>query len=304
MWISRVIWQNLLPLNNVINEMKIAVEAAHEAGSAILEIYARDFDVEYKADDSPLTEADRVAHEVISVYLASTPYPVLSEESKAIPFEVRKEWDRYWLVDPIDGTKEFIRKNGEFTVNIALIEQGRPILGVVLVPVSSVFYLGSDVGAFKAEFGIHYESLDELLQLIDSGCADLERISVSGAVLGSLKVVASKSHCNEQTLAFIEQAERVYGSSKRVSSGSSIKLCMVAEGVADFYPRVAPTCEWDTAAAQAVVDASGGAVFIYDSGVAAHQYVTSNKSLDKVAYNKVDILNPYFIVSGLHKYNT
>ena len=304
MWINLVIWQNQLPLNNVINEMKIAVKAAHEAGNAILEIYARDFDVEFKADNSPLTEADRVAHEIISGYLASTPHPVLSEESKAVSFEVRKAWDRYWLVDPIDGTKEFIRKNGEFTVNIALIEQGRPILGVVLVPVSSVFYLGAAMGAFKAEYGIHYQSLDELLQSIDLGCADLERISVSGAVSGSLKVVASKSHCNEQTLAFIEQAERVYGSSERVSSGSSIKLCMVAEGVADFYPRVAPTCEWDTAAAQAVVDAAGGSVFIYDSEVDAHQYVTSNKSLDKVAYNKVDILNPYFIVSGLHKYNT
>ena len=288
----------------MINELKIAVQAAHEAGNAILEIYARDFEVEFKEDDSPLTEADRVAHEIISGYLASTPYPVLSEESKAVPFEVRKEWDRYWLVDPIDGTKEFIRKNGEFTVNIALIEQDRPILGVVLVPVSKVFYLGSDVGAFKAEFGIHCESLDELLQLIDSGCTDLERISVSGAVSGSLKVVASKSHCNEQTLAFIEQAERVYGSSERVSSGSSIKLCMVAEGMADFYPRVAPTCEWDTAAAQAVVNAAGGSVFIYDLEVDAHQYVTSNKSLDELTYNKADILNPYFIVSGLHKYNT
>ena len=172
------------------------------------------------------------------------------------------------------------------------------------MPVSSVFYLGDDVGAFKAECGIHYESVDELLQSIDSGCADLERISVSGIVSGSLKVVASKSHCNEKTLAFIEQAERVYGSSERVSSGSSIKLCMVAEGVADFYPRLAPTCEWDTAAAQAVVDAAGGSVFIYDSEVDAHQYVTSNKSLDKVEYNKINILNPYFIVSGLHKYNT
>ena len=304
MWINLVIWQNLLPWNNVIDEMKIAVQAAHEAGNVILEIYARDFEVEFKADDSPLTEADRAAHEIIVAQLASTPYPVLSEESKAIPFEVRKEWDRFWLVDPIDGTKEFIRKNGEFTVNIALIEQGRPILGVVLVPVTSVFYLGDDVGAFKAERGIHYTSLDGLLQSIDSGCEALERISVSGTVSGLLKMVASKSHCNEQTLAFIAQAERVYGASERVSSGSSIKLCMVAEGVADFYPRVAPTCEWDTAAAQAVVDAAGGSVFIYNSEVDAHQYVTSNKSLDKVAYNKADVLNPYFIVSGLHQYNT
>ena len=304
MWINLVIWQNLLLLNKVKNEMKIAVKAAYEAGNTILEIYARDFEVELKADNSPLTEADRAANEIIAAHLASTPYPVLSEESKAVSFEVRKEWDRYWLVDPIDGTKEFIRKNGEFTVNIALIERGKPILGVVLVPVSSVFYLGGDLGAFKAVNGIHYESLDELLQSIDSGCTDLERISVSGTFSGSLKVVASKSHCNEQTLVFIEQAEEVYGSSERVSSGSSIKLCMVAEGVADFYPRVAPTCEWDTAAAHAVVDAAGGSVFIYDSEVHAHQYVTSNKSLDQVAYNKADIINPYFVVSGLHKYNT
>jgi 3'(2'), 5'-bisphosphate nucleotidase len=214
--------------------------------------------VEFKADDSPLTEADRAAHEIIVSRLASTPYPVLSEESKAVPFEVRKEWDRYWLVDPIDGTKEFIRKNGEFTVNIALIEHGRPILGVVLVPVSSVFYLGDDVGAFKAERGIHYGSLDELLQSIDSECEDLERISVSGTVSGSLKVVASKSHCNEETLSFIEQAERVYGVSERVSSGSSIKLCMVAEGAADVYPPAASTTACAAAVSHSHVGATRG----------------------------------------------
>jgi 3'(2'), 5'-bisphosphate nucleotidase len=206
------------------------------------------------------------------------------------------------LVDPIDGTKEFVRKNGEFTVNIALIDAGVPVLGVVYVPVASTFYLGSEQGAYKAVHGVHYANLDELVEGLEEGAA-LEKISVSGMVNDFLKVVASKSHCNEETVAFIEQAEAVYGSSERVSSGSSIKLCMVAEGSADLYPRVAPTCEWDTGAAQAVVEAAGGKVFMYDPQVTAGEYYTENRELEKVRYNKPIVLNPYFIVSGLHKYN-
>ena len=282
--------------------LEVAVRAAGEAGEVILAIYARDFEVEYKADDSPLTEADKAAHALIVEQLEATPYPVLSEESEAVAYEQRKDWQRYWLVDPIDGTKEFVRKNGEFTVNIALIDGGVPVLGVVYVPVAATFYVGSERGAFKAVCGEHYSDLDELvagLEALDS----LEAISISGTVRERLKVVASKSHCNEQTLAFIEQAEAVYGGSERVSSGSSIKLCMVADGSADLYPRVAPTCEWDTGAAQAVVEAAGGAVFVYDPQVVAGEYYTENKKLQKVRYNKPDILNPYFIVSGLHKYN-
>lgn len=282
--------------------LQLAVRAAGDAGKAILEIYARDFEVEYKADDSPLTEADRAAHAIIVQQLETTPYPVLSEESEAVDYEQRKDWQRYWLVDPIDGTKEFVRKNGEFTVNIALIDNGVPVLGVVYVPVASTFYLGSERGAYKAVHGTHYSNLDELVEELED-CAALEKISVSGTVDDHLKVVASKSHCNEETVAFIEQAEAVYGSSERVSSGSSIKLCMVAEGSADLYPRVAPTCEWDTGAAQAVVEAAGGEVFVYDSQVIAAEYYTDNSNLEKVRYNKPNILNPYFIVSGLHKHN-
>ena len=280
-----------------------ALRAASEAGEAILQIYARDFEVAYKADDSPLTEADQAAHEIIVAHLSQTPYPVLSEESSAVPYAQRAEWNCYWLIDPIDGTKEFIKKNGEFTVNIALIEQGQPILGIVLVPVKSTYYIGDQQGAYKATIGEGFSNLEAIITALSSDRSVLQRIRVSGSVEDQLRVVASKSHCNEQTLEFISQLEEDHGPVDRVSSGSSIKLCMVAEGSAHLYPRIAPTCEWDTAAAHAVVRAAGGEVFVYDPQVAAKEYVTEQVNLKKVGYNKSDILNPYFIVSGLHKYN-
>lgn len=284
--------------------IEVAVKAAIEAGEAILKIYAQDFEVEFKADESPLTSADKAAHEIIVEALETTPYPVLSEESGEVISEERRGWKTYWLVDPLDGTKEFIKKNGEFTVNIALIKDGVPVMGVVYVPVEDSLYCGmSDVEcgmpAWKAT-GCVGKTFDE----IRGSAASL---SISNFSLPTnqraLRVVASKSHCNDETRAFIVGLEDKYGEPELLSRGSSLKLCMVAEGVADIYPRIAPTMEWDTAAAHAVVKAAGGDVFVYDSSIEPLNYVSGNPALTSVGYNKKNLLNPYFVVSGLCEYN-
>jgi 3'(2'), 5'-bisphosphate nucleotidase len=286
--------------------LKTAIEASLEAGRAVLEIYARGFKVEYKADKSPLTEADLRAHSIIIRSLAQTGLPILSEESKSVPYAERAQWERFWLVDPIDGTKEFINKNGEFTINIALIEKGCPVLGVVYAPVLDTIYAGlrkdnQERCAWKA-VGCAAKIVSEIL-------ASGERLSVSRSHLAaknSLRVVASRSHCGEETRAFIDQLETNHGAVDCVSKGSSLKLCMVADGSADIYPRIAPTMEWDTAAAQAVVESAGGSVYEYRSDVPAKGYLThgSAESLNYIAsqcftplrYNKEDLLNPYFVV--------
>ncbi|MBN2163218.1 MAG: 3'(2'),5'-bisphosphate nucleotidase CysQ [Pontiellaceae bacterium] len=277
--------------------MKIAAECAIQAGEAMLEIYAQDFEVEFKSDDSPLTAADKAAHRIIVAALEQTPYPVLSEESAAVSYEERSSWTTYWLVDPLDGTKEFIKKNGEFTVNIALIDQGIPVAGVVYVPVEATLYLGLENGAFKVAQCVG-KSIDELI-----GSATSCRISQSPST--PLRIVASKSHCNDETRSFIADLEARYGAVELVSRGSSLKLCMVAEGSADIYPRIAPTMEWDTAAAHAVVRAAGGAVFEFNPSVSAADYLCTPDAQESFSamlrYNKENLLNPYFVVSGLCK---
>ncbi|MEA3418939.1 MAG: 3'(2'),5'-bisphosphate nucleotidase CysQ [Campylobacterota bacterium] len=244
------------------------VGIAKEAGDAIMDIYEKDFSVEYKDDKSPLTEADLKSNEIICNALTSLypDIPILSEENKAAPYTERKSWDFFWLIDPIDGTKEFIKKNGEFTVNIALIHKDTPVLGVVYAPVLEDMYSAKkDEGAFKNE---------ERLPLKTN--AEPEK---------HLSVVASKSHLSEETQEFID--ELALGTEKLdlVSKGSSLKLCMVAEGTADIYPRLAPTMEWDTGAAHAVVLESGKQVVQFEN----------NKP---VVYNKENLLNPWFIVRG------
>jgi 3'(2'), 5'-bisphosphate nucleotidase len=276
----------------------IAIKAAMMAGRAILEIYDQDFEVEYKEDQSPLTAADKASHDIIIRALAETPYPVLSEESVSIAYKDRKDWETYWLVDPLDGTKEFIKRNGEFTVNIALVEQGDPIFGVVYVPVAGTLYFGSCQGAYKAVRGEHFQTLEELLEKLPA-VGSFQRLEIAGAPGSPLRVVASKSHCNEETRQFIERLEEKHGQAELVSRGSSLKLCMVADGSADIYPRIAPTMEWDTAAAHAVVNAAGGKVFRFDSGVAAADYVCSNEWVEELSYNKENLLNPFFVVSGI-----
>ena len=299
--------------------LKLAIDAALRAGDAILQIYARDFDVEFKADSSPLTEADKAAHHIICDALEDIGLPILSEESKAIAYDERKACTKYWLVDPLDGTKEFIKKNGEFTVNIALIENGRPVMGVVYAPVLKTIYFGIvGEGAFRT-------TGDNLFQALESGSTagrvvfqglekSTESLPCGVSDEGVIKVVASRSHMNSETEEFIAELEKA-GRVELVSSGSSLKLCMVAEGSADVYPRIAPTMEWDTAAAQAVVEASGATVVKYDSAVPAASYLTQSAerielsedvssassamphALCSLLYNKENLLNSYFVVS-------
>jgi 3'(2'), 5'-bisphosphate nucleotidase len=257
------------------------VNIAHLAGQAILEVYhdKEGFDTDTKADNSPVTKADLAAHAIIEPALAAIDLdiPVLSEESTIPDYEIRSTWHQYWIVDPLDGTKEFIKRNGEFTVNIALIENGVPVLGVVYVPVADIYYIGAKhIGAAKITSGketpIKVKSLKEK------------------ATGEPLVVVASRSHGSEAVEECIEKLTKEFGKVERSSMGSSLKLCLVAEGAADIYPRLAPTSEWDTAAAQAVVEAAGGTVV--------------DAELKELRYNaKADILNPYFYVLGDTKFN-
>ena len=248
----------------MINEI---LAIARQAGDAILDIYERDFTTSEKSDQSPLTEADLAAHEVIVAGLqALTPdVPVLSEESASISWEERQQWSKYWLVDPLDGTKEFIKRNGEFTVNIALIEDHKAVMGVVYAPVLSRFYFADENGAFRQDQG-----------------SDAVRLTVATHEEGQVwNVVASRSHMSDETKAFIEKL-RVC---ELVSMGSSLKLCLVAEGAADVYPRFALTSEWDTAAAQCVVECAGGRVV--------------TPAFEPLLYNTKDsLLNSFFIVCG------
>ena len=237
---------------------------AQKAGDAIMQIYNSDFAVEYKDDKSPLTEADTKANKIICDALRELypDTPLMSEENKEVAYEERKEWEYYWCIDPIDGTKEFIKKNGEFTVNIALIHKDTPVLGVVYAPAIGEMYTAKQgEGAFKN---------GQRLPL-----------QINDAPEEKLFVVASKSHLSEETQAFIDALETK--EIEQVSKGSSLKLCMVAEGIADIYPRLAPTMEWDTAAADAVVREAGKMTYQFENNT-------------KMVYNKKNLLNPWFIV--------
>ena len=259
-----------------------AIEAALRAGGQILSIYndpSSDFQVERKADNSPLTIADRKAHETIVEILEDTPFPILSEEGKSLPFEMRNGWETLWIVDPLDGTKEFIKRNGEFTVNIALVLKGKPVMGVIYVPVKKVLYFAEDtLGAYKIE-GIEdlgHKSLDDLI----SEAVRLPDKSISRT---NFVMVASRSHLTPETENYIDKMRVVHGDLELVSIGSSLKICLVAEGRADVYPRFAPTMEWDTAAGHAIASAAGMEVY------QAETYFP-------LQYNKQDLLNPWFVV--------
>ena len=246
---------------------KDIVAVAKEAGDAIMKIYHKDFTVAYKDDKSPLTEADTKSNEIICSALTNLyPHiPILSEENKAAPYSERKAWEWFWLIDPIDGTKEFIKKNGEFTVNIALIHRNAPVLGVVYAPA-----LGDMYQAKKGEGA--YKNKQKL------------PLHINNAPEKKLFVVASKSHLSDETQAFIDALESE--SIEQISKGSSLKLCMVAEGEADIYPRLAPTMEWDTAAADAVVREAGKMTYQFEN-------------MEPVVYNKENLLNPWFVVKGV-----
>ena len=252
---------------NLKDLIEPVVDLAVTAGDAILEVYATDFDVQSKDDTSPLTQADLASHNRIVAGLSelSPEMPIISEESGLPAFEERSNWQRYWLIDPLDGTKEFVNRNGEFTVKIALIEDGRPVVGVVLVPVQDKTYIGCDGhGAERRDAG-----------------KKPTRIQVTTASSSPVRIVGSRSHRGSSLDAFLEKL----GDTDMVPMGSSLKFCTVAEGHADVYPRLGPTSEWDTAAAQAVVEQAGGAVLELDG--------------KPLSYNqKSDILNPWFVVVG------
>jgi len=263
-----------------------AITAAKKAGDAVLEIYGSEFSVEQKEDRSPLTLADKRSHEVIAGQLKSGQagrLPILSEEGRNIPYEERKAWEYYWLVDPLDGTKEFIRRNGEFTVNIALMHKNRPVMGVVLLPVKDLLYFAAEgTGAFRLS------GTSE----IKKGIApeEIKRKAISLTAIDKTAkrpytVIASRSHMSEETSSFIDAIRNEYGEIKIISAGSSLKFCLVAEGTADIYPRFGPTMEWDTAAGQAIVELAGGSV---------HNHETDQP----LRYNKENLLNPWFIVRG------
>ena len=257
--------------------LKTAINASIEGGHAIMKVYASEFSVEHKDDKSPLTLADKNCNEVIESFLKNTNIPILSEEGAKIPYSERKDWEYSWLVDPLDGTKEFIKRNGEFTVNIALIHEGNPVMGVIYVPVKEDLYFALDgMGSYKKSFCV--DTIDDLENLISLSCSlpiKSER--------DSYIVVGSRSHMTKETEMFFEKKKQEHGNVEVMAVGSSLKLCMVAEGKADSYPRYAPTMEWDTAAGDAICRMAGFRVLQYNS--------------DKpVEYNKEDLLNPWFLV--------
>jgi 3'(2'), 5'-bisphosphate nucleotidase len=266
-------------MNININELLIiAINASIKAGHAIMDVYETSFDVEKKKDNSPLTIADKNSHQVIEEYLSTTLLPLLSEEGKNIPYEERKEWEYFWMVDPLDGTKEFIKRNGEFTVNIALINKGKSILGVIYIPATRVLYFGANnSGAWKYTIKKNENISSEMLFTVG------EKLPIVKAGR-PYTVVASRSHLSPETNIFIEGLRAKHNQLDFISSGSSIKLCLVAEGSADVYPRFAPTMEWDTAAGQAIAEAAGAQVT---------DYVTKKPLI----YNKPNLLNNWFVVS-------
>lgn len=268
-------------LKNLLN---IGIAASLKAGEEILKVYKTDFSVEKKEDRSPLTLADKNSHKIISEILAATGIPVLSEEGRDIPFSERKKWERLWIVDPLDGTKEFVKRNGEFTVNIALAENRLPVLGIIYVPVTGILYFAAEgLGAFRvpesalnpffSEFSA--SSFDELLRFS-------QKLPLQNPP-DKCTIVASRSHLTKETEDFIREMKKKYGEVEIISAGSSLKFCLVAEGRASVYPRFGPTMEWDTAAGQAIVGGVGKKLIDLRTGTT-------------LMYNKEDLRNGWFVV--------
>ncbi|TMU87697.1 3'(2'),5'-bisphosphate nucleotidase CysQ [Bacillus sp. BHET2] len=251
--------------------LRDVIEIAIQAGQKIMEVYDEIYTVHQKADQSPLTLADQLSHEYIQtkLNLLQLKLPLLSEEGAHIPFKVRKNWSTFWLIDPLDGTKEFIKKNGDFTVNIALIQGNRPVLGVIYAPAHDILYSAEkNKGAFKL--------------LHASSNTKRKKIKITSSSSKIKKVVISRSHLSEATKNYLENLHQQEGKLEYSSIGSSLKFCLVAEGAAHYYPRLAPTMEWDTAAGQIIVEEAHGQVVVYDTG----------KPLE---YNKENLTNPSFL---------
>jgi 3'(2'), 5'-bisphosphate nucleotidase len=269
----------------------IAVDAAIQAGRAILNVYETDFVVEHKADDSPLTLADRRSHQILVAHLKPAALPILSEEGHDLPYGERRAWQTFWLLDPLDGTKEFVKRNGEFTVNIALIRDGRPVMGVIYVPVQDVLYFGAmGKGAYKmtgadgritppAETSArHAEQLEALFHAS-------QRLPIPSTTPTKITVVGSRSHSTPEVQQIVDDLKVQHGDVELISAGSSLKICMVAEGRAHLYPRTGPTMEWDTAAGQAIAEAAGARMLVFDTD-------------NPLRYNKENLRNPWFVVKS------
>jgi 3'(2'), 5'-bisphosphate nucleotidase len=282
--------------NQLSDLLLTALLASKKAGMAVLDVYQQDFDVSYKDDRSPLTLADQRSHDIIVDFLTDPSrkiLPILSEEGKGIPFKQRRAWEYFWLIDPLDGTKEFVKRNGEFTVNIALIHQHRPILGVIFVPVNKVFYFASE------DFGSYRLKNNKTFELLEDMVSENERKSVLKEILkqsdrlpyydrpldhhdSPFVIVGSRSHPSKEFEVFVKNMKNQHTKVEVITSGSSLKLCLVAEGKAHIYPRMGPTMEWDTAAGQAIVEQASGSVLNYET-------------CEPLQYNKKTLLNTWFI---------
>ena len=256
--------------------VSLALEAAVNAGNAIMDIYQAGFSVSKKEDNSPVTEADLKANKIICDRLAKTPYPIISEENKMLPFSERENWKMCWIVDPLDGTREFVDRNGEFTVNIALVENGVPIFGVIYIPVTKIlFYTSEDMkGSFKIDLSVN--EINDFSSIKDSSEEIFPKKNYK-----ELRILASRSHLNEATKNYVEKLKEAH-TVKLVQKGSSLKFCTLAEGLADIYPRFSPTMEWDTAAGHAICKAVGIEVIDF-------------VSCQPLIYNKEILLNPSFL---------
>ncbi len=260
-----------------------AIQTSIEAGQAILDVYGSDFSVEFKDDRSPLTLADQRSNEIITRGLKPLDLPVLSEEGKDIAYEQRRHWQRLWVVDPLDGTKEFIKRNGEFTVNIALVEDGRPMLGVILAPAKDILYFAANgLGAYKIEQMSRIETPPGEMTL-DGLVSKASKLPLAGSSPAKLTIVGSRSHVTPELEAYVAEKRRQYGDIQYVSAGSSLKFCLVAEGRADIYAKLGPTMEWDTAAGQAISENAGAQVREYHTNA-------------PLTYNKENLLNPWYLV--------
>ena len=259
--------------------LKIAQKAAYSAGLEIMQIYNQlQLDIEYKEDKSPLTQADKAAHSIILDFLKNTDIPIISEEGEIPDYQIRKNWEYCWLVDPLDGTKEFIKRNGEFTVNIALIENGNPIIGVIFIPVMNSMYFSSNNKSFFIENISPDISLVEFERSLVEGSKRLPMQKESNCY----RILASRSHINYETKSYIEKLKAENQNIEIFNIGSSLKFCMIAAGKANIYPRFSPTMEWDTAAGHAIIIAAGGKVIDMKSGL-------------DLNYNKENLVNPWFI---------
>lgn len=258
-----------------------AIHASLEAGMVIMDVYdSGDLRTDLKEDQSPLTIADVRSHAVISSLLSQSNCPILSEEGVDRPFNERKEWSNFWMIDPLDGTKEFIKRNGEFTVNIALMEEDQPILGVVYLPVlNRLYYAMKGEGAYRID-RIGRMNRDDLRHTLNARSVRLP----DNRRGKKTRVIASRSHLSQETREFIRQLEEQYEKIELFPAGSSLKLCLIAEGTADLYPRLGPTMEWDIAAGHVIITESGGTV--------------SKPDGTPLEFNKPDLLNPWFVAKS------